>query len=68
MKHGPDQHHRLAWGAIAVVMVLLSAISVSVPSAFAQSDDADTQEMRHYFQTIESAYQFILQNYVDKVD
>jgi carboxyl-terminal processing protease len=49
-------------------MVLLSAISVSVPSAFAQSDDADTQEMRHYFQTIESAYQFILQNYVDKVD
>ncbi len=67
-KQEPAVRRRLAWGAIAFAMVLFSAVSISVPGAFAQGQDPKVQELRRYFQTIESAYQFIIQNYVDEVD
>lgn len=68
MKQGSDRHHRLAWGAMALAAVLLSSLSVAVPKAFAQATDPKALEMRHYFQSMESAFQFIAQNYVDEVE
>lgn len=59
---------RFTWSAVAIVMVFLSAVSISVPSAFAQQTDAQAQELNHYFQILESVYQFIVQNYVDEVE
>ena len=68
MIKGPFQKHKLAWSAILVVMALFSAVSISVPKAFAEGQASSDQDMRRYFQIIESAYQFIVQNYVDEVD
>lgn len=68
MIKGPFLKHRLAWSAILVVMALFSAVSISVPKAFAEGQASSDQDMRRYFQIIESAYQFIVQNYVDEVD
>jgi carboxyl-terminal processing protease len=59
---------RLAWVAVAAVMALLSISSIAAPQAFAEETDPQSAEMRHYFQVMESAYQYILQNYVDKVE
>jgi len=63
-----QRSRRFTWSAVAVVMVFFSLVSISVPSAFAQQSDAQTQELNHYFQILESVYQFIVQNYVDEVD
>ena len=62
------QARRFTWSAVAIVMVFLSAVSISAPSAFAQQKDAADGEMNHYFQILESVYQFIVQNYVDEVE
>ena len=68
VKKSPSSNRRLTWSAVAVLMVLISAVSVSAPSAFAQTSDPQIQEMSRYFQILESAYQYILQNYVDPVE
>ncbi len=68
MIKGPFQKHKLAWSAVLVVMALFSAVSISAPKAFAEGQASSDQDMRRYFQIIESAYQFIVQNYVDEVD
>ena len=68
MKHAQSRTHRATWGAIVLVMAFLTAVSVTVPRAFAEGTDTDSSDLRHYFQIIESAYQFISQNYVDSVD
>jgi carboxyl-terminal processing protease len=58
---------RFAWSAVVAAMILFSAISVSVPGAFAQQADSQAQDSKHYFQILESVFQFIEQNYVDEV-
>ena len=59
---------RVAWVAVAAVMALLSISSIAAPQAFAEETDPESTEMLHYFQLMESTYQYILQNYVDKVE
>jgi carboxyl-terminal processing protease len=56
------------WGAVGVAMVLLSAVSIAVPRAAAQTTGTAAQDSRSYFQVFENVYQFILKNYVDTVD
>jgi carboxyl-terminal processing protease len=68
MKNTPPAKRRFAWSAVAAAMVLVSAISVSVPRAFAQGTDPQTQEMSRYYQLIEGAFQYVFKNYVDDVD
>jgi carboxyl-terminal processing protease len=68
MKKNGTPSRRIAWSAVAAVMLILSAVSVSVPGAFAQQADPQAQQMKHYFQVLESVYQFVAQNYVDPAD
>jgi len=70
MSHTPGNKggHRAAWGAAAVALVFISAISVSVPRAFAQSAARDDQETRRYLQIINDAFRIVMQGYVDKPD
>mgnify|MGYP001455881103 CR=1 FL=1 len=62
------QRRRFAWGAVAAVLLLVSAIGFSAPAAFAEGSDAQAAEAQRYFQIFENVYQFILQNYVDEVE
>lgn len=65
---GRKDGHRLAWGAVAVAMVLVSAVSISVPRAFAQPAIREDQETRRYLQILNDAFRIVLQSYVDKPD
>ncbi|HOX30925.1 MAG TPA: S41 family peptidase [Spirochaetales bacterium] len=65
-KPGAAGRHRIAWGAVAAAMVLVSTISVSVPRAFAQPALRDDQETRRYLQILNDAFRIVLQSYVDK--
>ena len=62
------QRRRFAWGAVAALLLLVSAIGFSAPAAFAEGSDAQAAEAQRYFQIFENVYQFILQNYVDEVE
>ena len=66
--NGKRSKGRFAWGAVGVAMVLLSAVSIAVPRAAAQTAGGSSQDSRSYFQVFENVYQFILKNYVDVVD
>lgn len=59
------KNDRVAWTAVAAALALCSILSVSVPSAFAQTPASDAQRYSSLFQNV---YSFILQNYVDEVD
>ncbi len=56
---------RIAWSATAVIAVMCSALTVSAPAVYAQGAQTDNQR---YFSLFQSAFNFILQNYVDEVD
>ncbi len=56
---------RAAWSAAAVVAVCCAALTFSVPAAYAQDTKAESQR---YFSIFQSAFNFILDNYVDEVD
>ena len=60
--------HRFAWGAAATLMVLISAFSVAVPRAFAQTDDTKSADARRYTEILQNTFNFILQGYVDAPD
>jgi len=60
--HGRD---RTVWSVIAVVSVFCVALSFSTPAAYAQDAKAESQR---YFSIFQSAFNFILENYVDEVD
>ncbi len=66
MMNEPTRKHRLAWSAIVVTMVLFSVIASSVPMAFAQGQDSETQDMKRYIGELGDTFRFVLQNYVDK--
>lgn len=59
---------RMTWGFVGAAMIFISAISLAVPTAAAQSTDQKSADTRQYFQVFENVYQFILKNYVDEVD
>ena len=61
----PGKNDRVAWTAVVAVLALCSALSVSVPPAFAQTQASEAQRYSSLFQNV---YSFILQNYVDEVD
>ncbi|MBN2873650.1 MAG: S41 family peptidase [Spirochaetales bacterium] len=56
---------RTVWGAVAVIVVLCAALTFSAPLAHAQDAKAESQR---YFSIFQSAFNFILENYVDEVD
>ncbi|MBU0926667.1 MAG: S41 family peptidase [Spirochaetes bacterium] len=56
---------RTLWSVVAVVAILCAALSFVAPSAYAQDSKAETQR---YFSIFQSAFNFILDNYVDVVD
>jgi len=56
---------RMAWSAMAVAVVFCSAVSFSVPGAWAQDGESETDR---YFTLFQNAFNFIMQNYVDVVD
>jgi carboxyl-terminal processing protease len=60
--------HRLAWGATAAIMVLLSTLSLSVPRAFAQTNEQKTADAKRYLQTFDNIWKYVLQNYVEEPD
>lgn len=59
------KNDRVAWTAVIAVLVLCTVLSVSVPSAFAQTQASDAQKYSSLFQNV---YSFVLQNFVDEVD
>jgi len=66
MKNPNDRgRDRAAWGVVAVVSAFCVALSFSGPSAYAQDSKAESQR---YFSIFQSAFNFILENYVDEVD
>jgi carboxyl-terminal processing protease len=65
MEDKTRKRDQIAWSAITVVAVLCAALIVNVPSAYAQDGQSDTQR---YFNLFQSAFNFILQSYVDEVD
>jgi carboxyl-terminal processing protease len=68
MMNEPARKHRLAWSAIVVTMVLFSVIASSVPKAFAQDQDDETQSMKRYIGELGDTFRFVLQHYVDQPD
>jgi len=56
---------RTAWSVAAVVAVFCTALTFSVPAAYGQDAKAESQR---YFSIFQSAFNFILDNYVDEVD
>ncbi len=56
---------RTLWSVVAVVAIFCAALSFSAPGAYAQDAKADSQR---YFSVFQSAFNFILENYVDQVD
>ncbi|MDX9897338.1 MAG: S41 family peptidase [Spirochaetia bacterium] len=56
---------RAAWGAVAVIAIFCAALSFSAPAAYGQDAKAESQR---YFSIFQSAFGFILDNYVDTVD
>jgi carboxyl-terminal processing protease len=67
-KNDSNSGNRIAWGGIALAMVILSAVSISVPKAAAQSLQSGAKDATAYTQLFDQVYQFILKNYVDTVD
>ncbi|HQO66093.1 MAG TPA: S41 family peptidase, partial [Spirochaetales bacterium] len=66
MKNPNDRgRDRAAWGVVAVVSAFCVALSFSAPSAYAQDSKAESQR---YFSIFQSAFNFILENYVEEVD
>ncbi|PKL09294.1 MAG: peptidase S41 [Spirochaetae bacterium HGW-Spirochaetae-7] len=63
--HNDRGHDRKAWGVVALVAVFCTALSFSAPAAYAQDAKAESQR---YFSIFQSAFNFILENYVDNVD
>ncbi len=59
---------RIVWIAAVAVMALLSISSIRAPQLIAEEQADKDAEMRRYFQIMESAYQYIMRNYVDDVD
>lgn len=68
MMNEPARKHRLAWSVIVVAMVVFSVIASSVPKAFAQGQDDETQKTKRYIAELDDTLRFVLQNYVDQPD
>ncbi|MBU0935515.1 MAG: S41 family peptidase [Spirochaetes bacterium] len=56
---------RMVWVVVALVAISCSVLTIRPPAAFAQDAPLSNQE---YFNLFQSAFNFILQNYVDEVD
>ena len=56
------------WTAIAVAAIAVGFFSISAPESFAQTQPAANDDPKRYSQLLQSIYQFVYQNYVDKVD
>lgn len=56
---------KAAWGIGTVVAAFCAALTFSAPPAYAQDAKAESQR---YFSIFQSAFSFILDNYVDEVD
>ncbi len=56
---------RLVWSFVAFAAIFCSIFAINTPKAFAQDASTSNQE---YFSLFQSAFSFILQNYVDEVD
>ena len=63
--HNDRGRDRTAWSVVALITVFCAALSFSVPAAYAQDAKAESQR---YFSIFQSAFNFILENYVDTVD
>ncbi|MDX9959763.1 MAG: PDZ domain-containing protein, partial [Spirochaetia bacterium] len=57
---------RFAWSAVAVLVVICSALSFSTVGAYAQ--DAGKDASQQYIPLLQQAFNYILENYVDEVD
>lgn len=57
--------NRLAWALLAILAISFSTLSLGPQFAHAQDKPLSNQE---YFNLFQSAFNFILQNYVDEVD
>lgn len=66
MEANRTKRARLTWSVAAVAAVLCSALTFSAPAAYAQGMSQD--DTQRYFSWFQSAFNFILQNYVDEVD
>lgn len=58
-------HDRAAWIVTTLVVLVTVSASIGVSSLHAQDSRAETQR---YFSIFQSAFNFILENYVDEVD
>ena len=63
--HKDRGRDRTAWSIVALIAVFCAALSFSAPAAYAQDAKAESQR---YFSIFQSAFNFILENYVDTVD
>ena len=57
---------RFAWSAVAVLVVICSALSFSTAGAYAQGTGKDGSQQ--YIPLLQQAFNYILENYVDEVD
>jgi carboxyl-terminal processing protease len=57
---------RFAWSAVAVLVVICSALSFSTVGAYAQGAGKDASQQ--YIPLLQQAFNYILENYVDEVD
>lgn len=62
--HSGRKSDRAAWSAVALVGAFCVALSFSSAGAYAQDAKAETQR---YYSIFQSAFEFILENYVDEV-
>ncbi len=59
------KNDRLVWSLVAFTAIFCSVFAINTPKASAQDATTSNQE---YFSLFQSAFNFVLQNYVDEVD
>jgi carboxyl-terminal processing protease len=57
---------RFAWSAIAVLVILSSALSFSAAGAYAQGARKDASQQ--YIPLLQQAFDYVLENFVDEID
>jgi carboxyl-terminal processing protease len=65
-----ENGHRVAWSAVGIAVVLVSALALMAPQAVAQAAGASDSDAdaRRYMGRLEDTFRFVLQNYVDPVE
>ena len=63
--HNDRKRDRTTWSAVAIVTIACAALSFSSVGAYAQDSKAESQR---YYSIFQSAFDFILENYVDEID